>query len=503
MSIEREAKLIASAHADLPDLNGLVPGASVATLEMRHLDATYYDTKELDLARWGITLRDRTGDSGPPWTLKLPAGQAGSALVRRELSFEGPPGAVPAAAEDLVRALVRSRPLIAVARLHTDRTPIEVRDETGRTLAEIVDDHVTVYRDKHNTDEFREVEVEVFAPGRVGDRLLAAATDRLVAAGCRHDPPIPKLVRALGRRALEVPEPTVPPVDRDTSLGNLVRHAIARCVSQVLRHDPGVRLGDDPEDVHQFRVGARRLRSDLRTFAPLLEPAPLASLRDELRWLGAAVGAVRDNDVLAERLRTQAGALPEPDAAGVQALMDLLAAQADTARAAMLSALRSDRYLSLLDALVQTANKPPIRAEHQAQADRPAAGAATSFVQRPWQRLHDAVAHLGHEPTDAALHRVRILTKRCRYAIDAVAPVADHRATLLAAALADVQTVLGDHQDAVIAEAWLRDAAASAPQGALAAGELILIQRSERTNLRTQWPPTWKRASANELRSWL
>ena len=238
---------------------------------------------------------------------------------------------MPAAAEDLVRALVRSRPLIPVARLHTDRTPIEVSDETGRTLAEIVDDHVTVYRDKHNTDEFREVEVEVFAAGRVGDRLLSAATDRLVAAGCRDDPPIPKLVRALGRRALEVPEPTVPPVDRDTSLGNLVRHAIARCVSQVLRHDPGVRLGDDPEDVHLFRVGARRLRSDLRTFAPLLEPAPLAELRDELRWLGAAVGAVRDNDVLAERLRTQAGPLPEPDAAGVQALMGLLAAQADTA----------------------------------------------------------------------------------------------------------------------------------------------------------------------------
>ena len=183
--------------------------------------------------------------------------------------------------------------------------------------------------------------------------------------------------------------------------------------------------------------------------------------------------------------------------------MGLLAAQADTARAAMLSALRSDRYLTLLDALVQIANKPPIRAEHQAQADRAAAGAATSFVQRPWRRLNDAVAHLGDEPADAALHRVRILTKRCRYAIDAVAPVADHRATLLAAALADVQTVLGDHQDAVIAEAWLRDAAATTPQGALAAGELILIQRSERTNLRTQWPPTWKRASANELRSWL
>jgi len=503
VSRERESKLIAPAAVYLPDLDGLVAGMSTVALDERHLDATYYDTARLDLARWGITLRHRSGESGPPWTLKLPEGQALSALVRRELSFEGPPGTVPAAALDLIRAYVRSRPLIEVARLRTDRSPLEVRDGAGQPLAEIVDDRVTVYPGQQHTDEFREIEVEVLTPGRVGDRLLAAAVDRLVAAGCVAEPPVPKLVRALGPSALKPPELIVPPLERDIPLGQLVRHALARSVIQILHHDPGVRLGDDPEDVHQFRVGARRLRSDLRTFAPLLEPAPLQELRDELRWLGSVVGAVRDADVLAERLRGRAQALPEPDAPGVQALLSLLADQADAARMAMLSTLGSSRYVALVDALVTAANNPPIRPERADQANRRAARAAARFVRRPWRRLTDAVAALGDDPSDMALHNVRILAKRCRYAAEAVVPVADRRAARFAAALADVQTVLGDHQDTVIAEAWLRDAAAAIPEGGIAAGELILLQRCQRATLRAQWPPTWRKASSKKLCSWI
>jgi CHAD domain-containing protein len=82
----------------------------------------------------------------------------------------------------------------------------------------------------------------------------------------------------------------------------LVRHAVASSVIQLLRHDPGVRLGEDPEDVHWFRVATRKLRSELRTFRPLLGDAQMSSLRAELRWLGGKVGPVRDADVLAERL---------------------------------------------------------------------------------------------------------------------------------------------------------------------------------------------------------
>jgi CHAD domain-containing protein len=500
MSIEREAKLTASTQVQLPSFDGLVDEVSVARLAERHLDAVYYDTAQLDLARWGITLRHRSGEGGLPWTLKLPKDQDRQALIRRELTFEGPPGAVPTAARELVSAFVRSRALVRVARLGTNRSPLELSDATGQRLGEIVDDRVTAYLGPGLPKEFREIEVEVFAQGRVGGRLLKAAVDRLVAAGCGTDPPIPKLVRALGPRALEPPELIVPPVARKAPVGQLIRHALSLSVVQILIHDPGVRLGDDPEDVHQFRVGIRRMRSDLRTFMPLLEPAPLRELREELRWLGTTVGAVRDGDVLAERLRTQGRSLPEADAPGVQLILSLLASQADSARTAMLLALRSPRYLSLLEALIKTANEPPVRAKRAEQAKRPASRVAAEFVHRPRRRLTEAVASLDDDPTDPALHNIRILAKRCRYAAEAVAPVVD-QAARFAAALAELQTVLGEHQDAVVAERWLRKAAVTAPDAAVAAGELVLLQRFQRAKMRAGWPKTWKAVSAKKLSS--
>jgi CHAD domain-containing protein len=168
----------------------------------------------------------------------------------------------------------------------------------------------------------------------------------------------------------------------------------------------------------------------------------------------------------------------------------------------MLSALRNPRYFALLDSLVNAANEPPIRAERAEQANRPASRVSGKFIHQPWRRITEAVATLGDDPPDLALHQIRILAKRCRYATEAVAPVID-QATRLAAALADLQTVLGELHDTVITEAWLRQAAVSEPDCALVAGELILLQTIDRARLRSEWLANWKRASAKKLCSWI
>jgi CHAD domain-containing protein len=121
-------------------------------------------------------------------------------------------------------------------------------------------------------------------------------------------------------------------------------------------------------------------------------------------------------------------------------------------------------------------------------------------VHRRWRRLAAVAGALGAEPSDQALHRVRILAKRCRYAAEAAAPVVGRRMGRFAAAIEEVQDLLGSHQDAVVAEAWLR--AAATPDDALAAGELIVMQRLERDRLRDAWPATWAAASAPKLRRW-
>ncbi|MGH9284374.1 MAG: CYTH domain-containing protein, partial [Acidimicrobiales bacterium] len=113
-AIEREVKLGAWPGFQVPDLGGLGDGLVPVPLGRRTLTATYYDTADLRLARWGASLRHRTGDE-PAWTVKLPRHSDGPALVRREVGFEGPAGVVPAGAAALVLAFARSSPLVAVA----------------------------------------------------------------------------------------------------------------------------------------------------------------------------------------------------------------------------------------------------------------------------------------------------------------------------------------------------------------------------------------------------
>jgi CHAD domain-containing protein len=137
-------------------------------------------------------------------------------------------------------------------------------------------------------------------------------------------------------------------------------------------------------------------------------------------------------------------------------------------------------------------------------ADRPAREILPQLVRPPWKHLQQAVNALGDDPPDHALHVVRIRAKRVRYAAEAAAAVIGKPARKLAAAIAELQGVLGEMQDAVVAERWLRQQATSmSPAQALTAGELIAAQQHERAASRAAWPDFWRAASAKRLRSWL
>lgn len=461
------------------------------------LVAVYYDTPDLRLARWGVTVRHRTGD-GTGWTVKLPEGEDGPALVRRELTFEGPAARMPDGAVSLLRAYARDTPLVPVARIRTVRSGVDLLDREGAVVAEVVDDEVSVLHGGRVGTRFREVEVELGARPPAG--LLDTVVARLRSAGAGAPDTTPKVIRALGARATEPPEVAPVRLGKKPSAADVVRQAISVAVDRIIRHDPGVRIGDDPEDVHQARVGTRRLRSDLRTFAPLLDEKWLAPLREELRWLAGALGAVRDADVLIERLRRQAAALPEPDIGALAPIFRRLAKERDGARTALLEAMHSPRYVALLERLVEAACAPACRKAAKAKA----ADVVPGLVAAPWRKLRTAVEGLPADPPDAELHRMRILAKRTRYAAEAAAPLLGKKAGAFAAAVADLQEVLGDHQDAVVAEAWLRQAVEGADAAlCLAAGELIAVQMAEAAEGRARWRKAWKRASDKKLRAWM
>jgi CHAD domain-containing protein len=157
------------------------------------------------------------------------------------------------------------------------------------------------------------------------------------------------------------------------------------------------------------------------------------------------------------------------------------------------------RYVAVLDRLVTAAQSPELLPE----ADGKAAEVLPALVLRPWKKLAKAVKELDDPPPDEQLHAVRIRAKRCRYAVEAVASVVGKEAKRLASAVAGLQGVLGDHQDAVVAEGWLREAAKAPGVSRLVAGELIALQRVEAEENRQAWWAAWREAKDPKLRKWL
>jgi CHAD domain-containing protein len=147
-------------------------------------------------------------------------------------------------------------------------------------------------------------------------------------------------------------------VSRSSTTEAVVRRCIASSVLRLMRHDAWVRAAADPEAIHQARVATRRLRSDPRTFAPLLDAGWVTVLRGELRWIGAELGAVREAEVLMDGLCAVAARLPDVDRREADRLIADLVEQIATARQRLLGALCTPRYLDLLDRLVAAARKP-------------------------------------------------------------------------------------------------------------------------------------------------
>jgi CHAD domain-containing protein len=498
VSIEREVKLGVWPGFALPDLTDVVDGATVAPAVVHRLEATYHDTGDLRLARWGITLRYRTGEgSGDGWTLKLPKSSSGGLLVRDEIVVTGDPRTVPAEILDHVAAWVRTASLQPVAKMQTQRTVSRLVSDDDEQLAEIVDDEVSVLDGRHVALRFREVEVELTSEDV---SLLDDIVVRLRAAGAGAPDPTPKVIRALGPRALGTPELVVPEIGDDASAKDVLRAGITRAVLRVLHHDAGVRLTDDDEAVHQARVGTRRLRSDLRTFGPLLDREWAEPLRDELRWYADLLGGVRDADVLLMRLRRDVEQLDEHDRVPAKRLLARLEAQRSSARTALLDGMRSTRYAALLDALVDAAVEPRVRGA----ASAPARAVLPALASAPWQKLAKAVKGAGSSPADEVLHAIRIRAKRARYAADVAALVVGKPAARFAAAVADVQEVLGQHQDACVRREWLRTAGTEVPAAsALVAGQLVAMATAESEQRRLEWRQAWKKANEGRLRAWL
>ena len=228
--------------------------------------------------------------------------------------------------------------------------------------------------------------------------------------------------------------------------------------ARLMSLDPAVRQ-DEPDAIHQMRVTTRRLRSTLQAYRAILPADATRHLGDELKRLGQVLGAARDGEVLSEYLRAGLASMPAelvigPAQASIRAHF---APREAAARAAVLEALDSPAYLAMLDELDELLDDPPLTPRAACPAGQVLPGAVSRSSRRVRRRMRTALRAPAGQARDTALHEARKAAKRARYAAEAARPGSGKQAGQLAKEMKAIQSVLGDHQDAVSARAVARE----------------------------------------------
>lgn len=466
------------------------------------LSAIYFDTDDLALVRGGVTLRRRVGGDDEGWHLKLPEGRDREERGLPLTDAATPPGEF----VELVQAQARGRDLVAVATLRTERTVHRLVDGQGRVLAEVCDDAVQAETPEPDGSIslklWREWEVELVAGS---EKLLEQVGAVLMAVGARPGPAASKLAMALGER-VTVPADQVEP-SIDGPAGALLLQHLRGLIHELVQKDPQVRL-DRPDAVHKMRVAARRLRSALTTFRPLLERETGDLLCSELKWLGGVLGEARDAEVMRDRLMSLAR--NEPDDTDPKPAADELGrelgAQYARGHEHVLAALQSPRYFTLLDSLDALADAPPWKS----RARRPARKVLPERARRELTRIRSSATKaeeaINPAERDELLHEVRKSAKRLRYACDTLAPVFGAPAIRLAVAAKELQDVLGEHQDSIVSQQLLRDLAADSDlSGAstLIYGRLHLLEQGHADQARHRYASALRHVTAKKRTRWM
>ena len=285
------------------------------------------------------------------------------------------------------------------------------------------------------------------------------------------------------------------PKPRDAAeAGARLRSMLRRQYVEILRHDPAVRLALDPEDLHRMRVAVRRARAILRAVRPAVDTDWSEPLRAELKWLGGVLGPRRDLDVLIERLREEIAGLDDPERTRAGSLLVPLKRERRGAQAQVSEALASERYWSLLDELEARAEGLELSSDVS----------LSRLAGREFRRLRSAMKALTAESSDEELHRVRILGKRARYAAELAKPERGKRARRFVANTKAFQDLLGSHQDAIVAEARLREVLRheSGKGVAFATGRLVEREQARRRDARRALPAAWATLERRGLRAW-
>src|SRR6266545_4636597 len=459
---------------------------------MKRFVDTYADTDDWRLYRAGYSLRLRVSQGGTEATMKSLSAGANGIRDRTEIAEPLPAGSLETlpAGEGPVGRRVR-----AVAGSHAIRPKFQVRTRrqtflvstNGSAAAEVALDATTILVEGREPARLLRVEVETNG-GSTPD--LADFVGRMRDACGLTPASVSKFEAGLLAGGL-VPE-------RSLDLGSLEissESSIEELAFAVLRKQGGTRLGEDPEQLHDMRVATRRIRAAMALFETAL-PAEVVGVREELGWVASALGAVRDLDVLIGQLEAWGRPAEGLDDRALGAVVGVLSADRDQARANLFQTLDSPRYERLLAKLTAVLRHEPVGASPSSRVR--AVDAAPPLIKERYRKVRKGGRRIDRTSKPADYHRLRIRAKRLRYALQFLAPVYGEGVTALIGRTVRLQNLLGAHQDAEVAMARFEAIVAEegkdlAPAAAFAMGEIAERYAKRKAKLRRRFPKVFRR----------
>jgi triphosphatase len=455
----------------------------IEPLPIQRIHDTYLDTEDWRVFRAGFALRVREKDGQVEATLKGLRSARDDVADRREISEPLSRGG----AKDGLKALAQAagpvggrvrdvagvKPLRSLFEVRTSRQRFAVRSRNpAAAVGEIALDEARFSRaDGHRRPMvLTRVELEAAGPDHAALEQLA---QRLCAeCGLR---PAAENKFAVGLRSASLEPPRLAEPDRkaepvQAAIASSIRACdfaaatLQRLLEEWRAHEPAARLGEGAEGLHALRTTGRRMDTVLRLFDDHL-PAALVKSRPRLKALLDALGDVRDVDIRLEVVTKFRSGLPEEDRQALDPLLRQLEFERNAARSGMLRALDAkaarDWLDTLPDQLARTAPQPASTSPRSATALR----AVPALIRKRYRKLRNCACRLTRESSLKEFHKVRIRTKKLRYALEIVAPTYGKAADDMLAALHKLQSKLGTQHDAGAVAGYLTQLAARPPAG--------------------------------------
>ena len=355
--VETEFKFRVPMLFDLPSFPSSL--GSWTDESVRNMDATYWDTTDATLLRWGITMRIRAGGGDDGWHLKIPVSPTDSVngvSVRTELHRDATSNTPPVEFLELLSAILQGSEVVPIALVHTQRKPRILTDSRGAVI-ELVDDLVTLSRGAQIIDEFREIEIELINDAAMPEALVIA--EILGNAGAQTSS-VSKAASGFGPAANKQPDiPQLPKPEKVDLPCDLIRWALSRQVRKVFHAELSSRITNETLTLTAELVSLEELLTALRDW---LIPEEQEFLREDLAWLIRELSVAAELSQQSEQAKSAIDSLSDPhDRDEAAAAIDqFFASKSEAARSSLQAARRSDRYLFLFSDLVNLARVPAV-----------------------------------------------------------------------------------------------------------------------------------------------